>query len=198
MQSLRQSCFSIDYSYILAPYSWSSCDNWHLLPRYGMFVNDYQPACNCSSLTDKISPPASRRSASTRQLVWATLFHIGLATPASLLVQIILYGIFFICMLQRQSKKSTLAWVTLPQVIFLDWSKKQLIYKLIKPLDPSTALRYMKYILSGLELNLPTTFKNPFNLSDTKCCGNITFQVQSVVCVWFAGNLQSHSCKGLV
>lgn len=35
---------------------------------------------------------------------WATLFHIGLATPASSLVQIILCGIYFTCMLQRQSR----------------------------------------------------------------------------------------------
>lgn len=35
---------------------------------------------------------------------WATLFHIGLATPASSLVQIILCGIYFTYMLQRQSR----------------------------------------------------------------------------------------------
>ena len=38
---------------------------------------------------------------------WATLFHIGLATPASSLVQIVLCGLYFVCALRKERRMRT-------------------------------------------------------------------------------------------
>ena len=46
----------------------------------------------------------SLRCPSARQLAWATLFYIGLATPASTLVQITLCGVYFVYTIRKQRR----------------------------------------------------------------------------------------------